>query len=184
MIGTGLSRTEQLGIQALGVVVCGAWAFGMSFIILWLTHRWFSLRVSADDEKQGLNITEHGASTALIDLLGQMEQHRVSGDSSRRAKVEPHTEVGQIAAQYNRVLEAVHDQTAVAKSQARIADAARQQAESARGELAKKIELLDSFNLKVVGREERMVELKQEINALCEQLDLPPRYPQADDATP
>jgi len=26
--------------------------------------------------------------------------------------------------------------------------------------------------------------LKQEINALCEQLDLPPRYPQADDATP
>jgi Amt family ammonium transporter len=183
LLGTGHSRMDQLGIQALGVAACGAWAFGISFSVFWLTHRWFPLRVSEHDEKQGLNITEHGASTALIDLVGEMEQHRVSSDTAGRATVEPHTEVGQIATQYNRVLEAVHDQTAVAQSQVQIADAARLQAESARSELAKKIEMLDNFNVKVVGREERMVELKREINALCDQLNLPKRYSKTDDTT-
>ena len=52
-------------------------------------------------------MTEHGASTALLDLLGDMETHRSGGDWSRTVTVEPHTEVGQIATEYNRVLDRV-----------------------------------------------------------------------------
>jgi PAS domain S-box-containing protein len=36
---------------------------------------------------------------------------------------------------------------------------------------------LEAFNERMVGRELRMVELKKEVNALCEQLGRPPEYP-------
>ena len=35
---------------------------------------------------------------------------------------------------------------------------------------------LADFNLAAVGRELRMIELKQEINAMCRQANQPPRY--------
>jgi hypothetical protein len=57
---------------------------------------------------------------------------------------------------------------------------ARKQAEIAlrrqAGELARSLEELSRFNKAMVGRELRMVELKQEINDLCTQLGRPPRY--------
>ena len=67
----------------------------------------FPLRVSEADEKIGLNIAEHGASTDLIELMTEMDTHRRQGDFETPVSVEPHTEVGQIATEYNRVLERV-----------------------------------------------------------------------------
>ena len=43
-------------------------------------------------------------------------------------------------------------------------------------ELADANEELTRFNEAMVGRELRMIELKQEVNALCAQLGQPPRY--------
>ena len=54
-----------------------------------------------EDERVGPNVSEHCAQTELIDLLAEMDLHRREGDFSRP---EPHTEVGQIAGMYNRVL--------------------------------------------------------------------------------
>ena len=105
--GTGHDRLTQFGIQFTGVVACFAWSFGMSFAILTYLNRIIPLRVSEEEERLGLNMTEHGASTALLDLLGDMETHRSGGDFSRTVTVEPHTEVGQIATEYNRVLDRV-----------------------------------------------------------------------------
>jgi PAS domain S-box-containing protein len=45
-------------------------------------------------------------------------------------------------------------------------------------------EELTRFNQATVGRELRMIELKQEVNALCAQLGQPPRYPSALDDEP
>ncbi|MGK0290224.1 MAG: ammonium transporter [bacterium] len=101
--GGGRGRWEQLMIQAVGVGACFLWSFGLSFILLWLINRYFSLRVSLKEELIGLNISEHGASSALLELLTEMEEHRESGDFSQAVTVEPHTEVGQIAEGYNRV---------------------------------------------------------------------------------
>ena len=53
----------------------------------------------------GLNVSEHGAETALLDLFTAMDQQMRSGDLSLRAPVEPFTEVGQIAERYNYVME-------------------------------------------------------------------------------
>ncbi|MDR4484373.1 MAG: ammonium transporter [Nitrospirales bacterium] len=106
--GTGLTVWEQLGIQMLGSTACFTWAFGIGFAILWITNQWIPLRVTADEERIGLNMAEHGVSTAILDLLGQMEEQRNSHDFTRHVFSEPHTEVGQIAEEYNRVLDTIN----------------------------------------------------------------------------
>ena len=108
--GTGLNRWEQFAIQALGSGVCFFWAFGMGFAFLWLMNRWIPLRVTAEEEHIGLNMAEHGASTAILDLLDQMEEQRHTNDFSRHVQTEPHTEVGQIAQEYNRVLDTIKEE--------------------------------------------------------------------------
>ena len=108
--GTGLTRWQQLSIQVEGVAACFAWAFGGSLLVLWVINKFIPLRVTEEDERAGLNVAEHGANTELIDLLDDMHHHRQVGDFSRHVAVEPNTEVGQIAAEYNRVLERVSNE--------------------------------------------------------------------------
>ncbi|MDC0325781.1 hypothetical protein OAM01_03380, partial [bacterium] len=60
ILGTGLSRLEQIGVQLLGIVVCGIWAGGFSYLCLRCINRWIPLRVSEDHEVLGLNLAEHG----------------------------------------------------------------------------------------------------------------------------
>ncbi len=105
--GTGLTRWEQLLVQLEGVFVCFFWAFGLGYLFIWLINRWIPLRISLEEEKLGMNIVEHGASNALLNLLNKMEMQRDKGDFSAPVEVEPHTEVGLIADQYNRVLNKV-----------------------------------------------------------------------------
>jgi ammonium transporter len=105
--GTGLTRWEQLGVQALGVGACFVVAFGGGLVLLSLVNRVYPLRATEVDERVGLNVAEHGASTELLDLLTDMDTHRREGDFTRHVRIEPHTEVGQIAREYNRVLTAV-----------------------------------------------------------------------------
>jgi ammonium transporter len=97
-------RFEQIGIQLVGIGVCFVWAFGVGFLVLSLINRRFPFRIDREGELAGLNIAEHGASTEIGDLLSDMDEHRRSGEFARPVRVEPHTEVGQIAAEYNRVL--------------------------------------------------------------------------------
>ena len=92
----------------IGIGVCFAWAFGLGLGLLWLINRWYPLRVTAEEEQVGLNMVEHGATTALLDLLGQMEFQRQDNNFSAHVVAEPHTEVGQIATQYNRVLDTIN----------------------------------------------------------------------------
>ncbi|MFO0896589.1 MAG: ammonium transporter [Pirellulales bacterium] len=106
----GLSRLEQLGVQALGVSVCCAWALGVGYLLLWLVDRVWPLRVSEEEEQAGLNVSEHGVTTEMVGLLTDMHRQREDGDFSRRVVVEPHTEVGQVAAEYNRVLDRVNQE--------------------------------------------------------------------------
>ncbi len=108
--GTGFNFWQQLGVQSLGIVVCFAWAFGGGLTTLWLLSCVWPLRVSQRAEVYGLNFSEHGESTDLVELLHQMRRHRREGQFARRVRVEPYTEVGQIAAEYNRVLSRVRSE--------------------------------------------------------------------------
>ena len=110
LMGTGLTRSEQVGVQLLGIAACGVWCTLASWPLLRWWRRGGGLRVDADSERSGLNVAEHGARTELIDLLDAMEAQRRSGDLRQRVPEEPFTEVGQIAGAYNRVITAL-DQT-------------------------------------------------------------------------
>jgi Amt family ammonium transporter len=103
-LGTGLDRLQQIGVQLLGITVCGLWCAAVAWLVLRWWHRGGGLRVDADAEHVGLNVAEHGARNELVVLLDAMEAQRRSGDVRQRVPEEPYTEVGQIAGAYNRVM--------------------------------------------------------------------------------
>ncbi len=104
LIGTGLSRPAQLGIQLVGITTAALWAFGLTYIVLWNMNRYWPLRVRRKHEQIGLNVAEHGAVSDLVDLFATMRHQERTGDLSLRAPVELFTPVGQIAARYNQVI--------------------------------------------------------------------------------
>ncbi|QIB64686.1 ammonium transporter [Kineobactrum salinum] len=104
LLGTGLGRGAQLLVQLQGVLICAAWAFSLALLFLLVMRRFIPLRVTAEAEQEGLNSSEHGASTELTQLLQAMNEQELSGDTERRVPVEPFTEVGQIAFKYNQVM--------------------------------------------------------------------------------
>ncbi|TVP48046.1 MAG: ammonium transporter [Halomonas sp.] len=107
LLDNGLSRPAQFAAQLLGVVVCGAWSFGTAWLLFRTTQRFLPLRVSPEAEKLGLNLAEHGAKNELNQLLEHMRQHEEQGDMRQRIEADPFTEVGEIAASYNRVTAAL-----------------------------------------------------------------------------
>ncbi|MBW2075750.1 MAG: ammonium transporter, partial [Deltaproteobacteria bacterium] len=50
------------GVQVLGIVAAFIWAFGTGFIIFKLIEKTVGLRVSPEEETEGLDYGEHGAS--------------------------------------------------------------------------------------------------------------------------
>jgi Amt family ammonium transporter len=58
LIYTGSFR--QLGAQALGVVVVFAFVFTVSYATFWAIKKTYGLRVTAEEEDAGLDISEHG----------------------------------------------------------------------------------------------------------------------------
>ena len=108
-LGTNPILESQLLAQAIGVAVCGVWSFGIAFTALFILNKIKPLRVSSADEDKGLNIVEHGSSTEIFDLYDKMSEQARTGDLSIRLKEEPFTEIGQISALYNKVMEKLED---------------------------------------------------------------------------
>lgn len=104
LLNTGLPWVNQIGVQLIGMLVCAVWVFGFTYLFLRLLNQYFPLRVTAEDEQIGLNVSEHGASTELLDFFQVMVQQSQTGDVSLRVAADPFSEVGQIAAGYNRVM--------------------------------------------------------------------------------
>lgn len=116
ILGSTHSFAHQIGVQVMGIAVCFAWAFGLSYLILSFINRMFPLRVTLEQERIGLNVAEHGASTELHDLFTAMDHQARTGDLALQVPVEPFTEVGQIAERYNHVMAALRE--AVARTDA------------------------------------------------------------------
>jgi Amt family ammonium transporter len=49
----------QLGVQAVGVLAIGAWAVVTAFIVLFVLKKTIGLRVTKEEEVDGLDIHEH-----------------------------------------------------------------------------------------------------------------------------
>lgn len=115
------NRMDLIISQVTGIVVCGAWTFILTYVLFNVINRFYPMRVSTYDEQVGLNISEHGARTDLFDLYHVMDEQSRTGDLSLRAPAEPFTQVGQIGARYNNVMNAL--ESAVTRTEAIIRSA-------------------------------------------------------------
>lgn len=60
VIAAGIFGPHNIGTQIIGAVVISAWAFATMFILFSVLKAAGLLRVSAEDEQSGLDISEHG----------------------------------------------------------------------------------------------------------------------------
>ncbi len=56
----GISRSEQILRQLATIGVSWAWAFIMTAVILFVLKYTIGLRVSEEEEEQGLDLSQHG----------------------------------------------------------------------------------------------------------------------------
>ncbi|MDD5113859.1 MAG: ammonium transporter [Methylobacter sp.] len=66
-LAEGVSIPHQVGIQALAIVVTAVWSGVFSYLILKLLDKWLGLRVSGDEEVEGLDTVLH-EETGYLDL--------------------------------------------------------------------------------------------------------------------
>ncbi|MDC3175429.1 SpoIIE family protein phosphatase [Candidatus Pelagibacter sp.] len=104
LLGTGLSRLEQIEVQFIGVISIGAFAFFGSYIILKVLNYFYPLRVSPLHEELGLNIAEHNATSVEHDLIKILEKQSDSGDLTIRGPQDPFTSGGVIGLYYNKLM--------------------------------------------------------------------------------
>lgn len=114
----GTTRFDQIQIQSLGAIACFAWSFGTAFIVVGLLKMFTPVRVSEEDEIQGLNISEHGAKSTLFDLAVAMQKASNSDKIDRSFCIEPEigTEAGDLAFAFNRLIGAIELEQARTKS--------------------------------------------------------------------
>ena len=102
------SRIEALGVQSIGILAAGAWAFGLSYILLKAFNYFFPFRVSAQTETIGLNYGEHGMRDELIDLMDQFDQMHDNKDISQGLNVDINSDMAALTMGYNRLLATVN----------------------------------------------------------------------------
>jgi len=61
-LATGLSRGAQTLVQLKGIIYVGAFAFGLSMVFWLLVKATMGVRVSEEEELEGLDLGEHGNS--------------------------------------------------------------------------------------------------------------------------
>lgn len=124
-------RGMQFMVQLSGCIAAGVYGFGATYIVLKVINRLQPLRVSAEAERLGLNQAEHGASSAMLDLVNDMERHRIEGRFDAPVQVEIGSEVEPIALQYNRVIQRVNRDSAALRRAIEELKSAKAQAEAA-----------------------------------------------------
>ncbi len=63
------NRMHQLGVQAIGVGVAFAWSFGLGMLFFWCLKKTIGIRVSPEEEKRGLNVTEYEDVASWLDFM-------------------------------------------------------------------------------------------------------------------
>jgi len=105
VLGTGLTRIDQIVIQLIGALSIMAFAFSAGLLLALALEKTIGLRVSAEAEHAGLNWSEHRVTTAINELYHDMSHLYISKDFRHRIRSEPNTVAGDIANVFNRILE-------------------------------------------------------------------------------
>ena len=92
-----ISAAKVYAIQLGGAIVIPFYAFIVMLAIAYILKKINVMRVSEEAEIIGLNIYEHGTSTAVNDLLAAMDNQRNEQSFATPIEVEQGTEIGKIA---------------------------------------------------------------------------------------
>ncbi len=109
ILGTGLSRIDQIKAQLIGISAIGLFSFIASFIFFKIVNYFYPLRVSPLHEELGLNIAEHGAVSVEHDLIAILDKQSKSGDLKIRGPQDPFTAGGVIGLYYNKLMSKLED---------------------------------------------------------------------------
>ena len=104
ILGTGLTRLEQIKAQFIGVISIGIFTFLSSYILLKVINYFYPLRVSALHEELGLNIAEHNAVSVEHDLISILDKQSKTEDLTIRGPQDPFTAGGVIGLYYNKLM--------------------------------------------------------------------------------
>jgi ammonium transporter, Amt family len=102
------SRLDQFLVQSIGVVAGAAWAFVLGWILFKALATFLpgGIRVTPEEEDQGLNESEHGTSLGTGVLLNRMlELGRGGGDIKARLEEGVADEAQELGYAFNRVLD-------------------------------------------------------------------------------
>ncbi|MGO2347808.1 MAG: ammonium transporter, partial [Providencia sp.] len=58
----GVTMMKQVGIQAFSILVCIIWTAVVAYIAFTIADKIAGLRISVEQEREGLDITSHGES--------------------------------------------------------------------------------------------------------------------------
>ncbi len=120
-----MTRFDQIKVQALGVLVCFGWAFGLGLLLYKLVDRFAGgVRVSMEDEICGLNVAEHGAKSTLLELANSMNEltNRGNFEDHRGIDVETGTEVGDLAEIFNKLISKISEALKESRQQQDLAE--------------------------------------------------------------
>ncbi len=120
--------------------------------------RWWRSRLA--NRRQGSTLGP------LEELVEQMRRQATTGDFTMRVAIDPDSEFAPLAEQYNRVLDAVLRRER--ETERSHCDAEQLLKENA--DLRERVAELAHINLQAVGREQRLIELQNEVNALARRL--------------
>ena len=104
ILGTELTRIEQIKAQFIGVTSIGFFSFVGSYVVLKTLNYFYPLRVSPLQEELGLNISEHNATSVEHDLISILDKQSQSGDLTIRGPQDPFTAGGVIGLYYNKLM--------------------------------------------------------------------------------
>ncbi|MEP5188730.1 MAG: hypothetical protein ABJQ41_08450, partial [Marinomonas sp.] len=115
------SLVNQLGVQALGIVAIGGFVFVTIGTVARFMNNRGALRVDIEDERRGLNLSEHNAMLGNVELAEKLSEiNNGVADLGTRIDVDPFDEGGDIAQALNVFLNRVEQSERAASERLRI----------------------------------------------------------------
>jgi Amt family ammonium transporter len=150
----------SLVVQAVGLLAIVSWSAAIMAAGLYGARFLVSLRVTPEQERVGLNVSEHRMTTDVAILVSQLGSLNRNAGSFSYLEADADGELGQVAREYNRAIDIFHAQIRGVKEKLSLAEAATDQAGRMNAQLA--TDLAD--------RDRRLEEATREVSFLTDQV--------------
>jgi Amt family ammonium transporter len=150
------NRLYHVGLQLLGSAVCFVVAYGGGWVFFTLLNRVMRIRVSPEAERQGLNLSEHQASSSVQELAETMREIAQQKNWHWRTDIDPYADTGELGIHFNRLLDTIEETFRSLGEQQRL--------------LASSRESLTLTNQQLKAREQELLSALQELKESSERL--------------